>query len=143
VATVISKVEEDAIVASIASAEMNTSGEIRVHIEMKCKKEPYERAIEVFYKLEMQKTVLRNGVLIYVALEDRKLAILGDAGINEVVPINFWSSTKEKMIEHFKEENFAQGISEAVASVGNHLKKYFPRESNDTDELSNELSRGE
>lgn len=140
---VISKVEEDAIVASIASAEMNTSGEIRVHIETKCKKEPYERAIEVFYKLEMQKTVLRNGVLIYIALEDRKLAILGDAGINEVVPINFWSSTKEKMIEHFKEENFAQGISEAVACVGNHLKKYFPRESNDSDELSNELSRGE
>lgn len=142
-AIVISKVEEDAIVASIASAEMNTSGEIRVHIETKCKKEPYERAIEVFHQLKMQNTELRNGVLIYVALEDRKLAILGDAGINKVVPENFWSSTKEKMVMHFKEGNFAQGISEAVESAGNNLKKYFPRESNDTDELSNELSRGE
>lgn len=142
-AVVISKEQEDAIVAAIANAELNTSGEIRVHIESKCKKDPYERAIELFYQLEMHKTALNNGVLIYVALNDRKLAIIGDAGINKVVPADFWTSTKEDMVTAFKEGKFADGIAEAVTAAGFHLKKYFPRESNDTNELSNELSRGE
>jgi uncharacterized membrane protein len=143
VAIVISKEEEDAIVAAIAGAEMNTSGEIRVHVESVCKKEPFERAVELFHKLEMDKTELRNGVLIYVALDDKKLAIIGDAGINAVVPEYFWDATKERMILHFKEGKFADGIAEAVTAAGFHLKQYFPRESNDTNELSNELSRGE
>ncbi len=140
---VISKVEEDAIVKAIAEAEMHTSGEIRVHVESLCKIEPFERAVEMFHQLEMHKTALRNGVLIYVALNDKKLAIIGDAGINKVVPTDFWNSTKEAMVASFKDGKFAEGIAAAVSAAGMHLKKYFPRESNDTNELSNELSRGE
>jgi len=143
VATVISKAEEEAIVAAIANAEMNTSGEIRVHVESKCNIDPYARALTLFYELKMDETALLNGVLIYVALDDKKLAIIGDAGINKVVPEHFWVSTKERMIAHFKEGKFADGIAEAVTAAGYHLKKYFPRANDDTNELSNELSRGE
>lgn len=142
-ATVISKEEEDVIVAAIASAEMHTSGEIRVHVESKCETDPYAKAVVLFHELKMDETALQNGVLIYVALDDKKLAIIGDAGINKVVPEYFWDTTKERMIQHFKEDKFADGIAEAVTAAGYHLKKYFPRANDDTNELSNELSRGE
>jgi len=143
VATVISKEEEDVIVAAIASAEMHTSGEIRVHVESKCETDPYAKAVVLFHELKMDETALQNGVLIYVALDDKKLAIIGDAGINKVVPEYFWDTTKERMIQHFKEDKFADGIAEAVTAAGYHLKKYFPRANDDANELSNELSRGE
>ena len=142
-ATVISKEEEDVIVAAIASAEMHTSGEIRVHVESKCETDPYAKAVVLFHELKMDETALQNGVLIYVALDDKKLAIIGDAGINKVVPEYFWDTTKERMIQHFKEDKFADGIAEAVTAAGYHLKKYFPRANDDANELSNELSRGE
>jgi uncharacterized membrane protein len=139
----ISQEEEEVIVQAIAEAELKTSGEIRVHVETNCNEEPFKRAIEVFHLLEMHKTELRNGVLIYVALKDKKLAIIGDAGIDKVVPENFWNETKENLILSFKTGTFAKGISEAVYAAGTHLQKYFPRLDNDTNELSNELSRGE
>lgn len=142
-AIVISKEEEDAIVTAIANAEMHTSGEIRVHVESKCEADPYNRAIALFHELKMDETELQNGVLIYVALDDKKLAIIGDAGINKVVPEYFWDATKERMIQHFKESKFADGIAEAVTAAGYHLKKYFPRADDDSNELTNELSRGE
>ena len=94
--------QKEAIQAAIADAEMNTSGEIRVHIDDKCGVAPVEKAIEVFEKLKMHETELRNGVLIYVAVKDHKLAIVGDQGINDVVADNFWDEIKNNLIESFK-----------------------------------------
>jgi uncharacterized membrane protein len=138
----ISAEDEKAIVEAIANAELHTSGEIRVHVEANCSVDPYKRAIELFYHLKIHETILKNGVLIYVALDDKKLAIIGDEGINKVVPQDFWNATKENMIVRFKEGKYALGISEAVLATGVHLKSFFPRENEDTNELSNELSRG-
>lgn len=136
----INQVENDLIVTAIQKAEMQTSGEIRVHIDQKCASDPFKRAVQVFEKLGMHKTDLRNGVLIYVSFSDRKLAIIGDQGIDSVVPVDFWLSTKDKMIHHFKENRFADGIIAAIAEAGEQLKKFFPYMENDENELSNEIS---
>jgi uncharacterized membrane protein len=136
----INQVENDLIVSAIQKAEMQTSGEIRVHIDKKCASDPVKRAVQVFEKLGMHKTDLRNGVLIYVSFSDRKLAIIGDQGIDSVVPADFWMSTKEKMINHFKENRFADGIIAAITEAGEQLKRFFPYMENDENELSNEIS---
>jgi uncharacterized membrane protein len=136
----INQVENDLIVSAIQKAEMQTSGEIRVHIDQKCASDPVKRAVQVFEKLGMHKTDLRNGVLIYVSFSDRKLAIIGDQGIDSVVPADFWMSTKEKMIHHFKENRFADGIIAAITEAGEQLKRFFPYMENDENELSNEIS---
>ncbi len=136
----INQVENDLIVTAIQKAEMQTSGEIRVHIDQKCASDPVKRAVQVFEKLGMHKTDLRNGVLIYVSFSDRKLAIIGDQGIDSVVPADFWLSTKDKMIHHFKENRFADGIIAAITEAGEQLKKFFPYMENDENELSNEIS---
>lgn len=136
----INQVENDLIVTAIQKAERQTSGEIRVHIDQKCASEPVKRAVQVFEKLGMHKTDLRNGVLIYVSFSDRKLAIIGDQGIDAVVPADFWMSTKDKMIHHFKENRFADGIIAAITEAGEQLKRFFPYTENDENELSNEIS---
>ena len=136
----INQVENDLIVTAIQKAEIQTSGEIRVHIDQKCASDPVKRAVQVFEKLGMHKTDLRNGVLIYVSFSDRKLAIIGDQGIDSVVPADFWMSTKDKMIHHFKENRFADGIIAAITEAGEQLKRFFPYMENDENELSNEIS---
>lgn len=139
---IFTKEEQQQIVEAIKQAEKNTSGEIRVHIEKKCKEDVLDHAAFMFDELEMQKTELRNGVLIYLAVEDRKLAILGDAGINMKVPKGFWDETKDVMIHHFKEGNYAQGLSEGIIKAGEQLKEHYPYEKDDTNELSDEISFG-
>lgn len=135
--------ESKAIVNAIADAEAMTSGEIRLHIEAKCKTENVlDRASEVFFQLKMNETAHQNGVLIYIAKDDHKFAIIGDKGINEVVPANFWDGTKEVMREHFKCGEFYEGIVFAVQETGYHLKHYFPLKDNDKNELTNEISEG-
>lgn len=134
--------QEQAIIKAIEVAEKNTSGEIRVHLEKITDLPPLQRALEVFHLLEMDKTDLRNGVLIYVAVESRKFAILGDAGIHTKVTENFWDEEKELMLSYFKKEEFSKGIELAILEVGKKLKEFFPYHSSDTDELSNEVSRG-
>ena len=134
--------EQQQMVAAIQQAEKNTSGEIRVHIEKKCKEDVLDHAAYMFDALEMQKTELRNGVLIYLAVEDRKLAILGDAGINQKVPINFWEEVKNTMINHFKKGAYAQGLSEGIIQAGEQLKSHFPYQKNDVNELSDDISFG-
>lgn len=136
--------EKKAIVSAIAEAEAMTSGEIRVHIEPRCKHDnPVHRAHEVFYKLGMDKTTHANAVLIYIAHDDRKFAIIGDKGINQVVPANFWEGTKEAMREHFKRGEFYQGVVFAIRETGSHLKQYFPHAPGESkNELSNEISEG-
>ncbi|OIO99227.1 MAG: hypothetical protein AUJ98_11565 [Bacteroidetes bacterium CG2_30_33_31] len=137
-----SKEQKQKIVEAIEAAEKNTSGEIRVHIESKCKPKAVERAAKVFYSLDMQKTKLRNGVLIYLAIADRKFAIIGDEGINKLVPKDFWNDAKDLMLESFLKENFDDGIASAVAKVGEKLKEYFPYKSDDINELGDEISFG-
>ena len=123
-------------------AEKNTSGEIRIHIEKTTSIDAYERAMEVFHKLKMDATQLKNGVLIYVAVKDKHFVICGDKGINELVPTDFWDTTKDVMASHFKNGNFKQGLVDGITKAGEQLQKYFPFEADDTNELSNEISKG-
>ena len=137
----LSKAEEQEIVHAIVEAEKNTSGEIRVHIEEHTEKSPLERAQEVFFELKMDETQDRNGVLFYICVSDKKFAIIGDKGINEAVESDFWDCTKDTVIANFKEGNFKKGLVEGILRAGERLKKYFPFQSDDTNELSNEISR--
>jgi len=137
---VINEVDRLAIQGAIREAEQLTSGEIRVHIDKKCAGDPLKRAIQVFNKLKMHATKERNGVLIYLSFTDRKLAILGDIGIDKKVGADFWDGTKNQLIEEFKKNQFTQGIINAVKESGNRLKEYFPCEVDDIDELSNEIT---
>jgi len=138
----LSKEDQELIVSAIQSAELATSGEIRVHIEPKVSMDPIKRAQEVFFSLGMEKTDQKNGVLIYLAMEDRKLAIVGDEGIHQKVGSSFWEEEKELMKSHFIKEEFAIGLSSAIEKVGEKLKAHFPYQSNDVNELSNEISFG-
>jgi uncharacterized membrane protein len=136
------KEQKTEIAGAISNAEHNTSGEVRVHLEDKCKGDVLDRAAYIFEKLEMHKTKLRNGVLFYLAVEDRKLAILGDAGINAVTPDDFWDSIKEKMLEYFKKDEFATGLVTGIKLAGEKLKEHFPYQANDVNELSDDISYG-
>ena len=138
----LTKEEESAIVEAIRVAEKETSGEIRVHIEKTTSKVPFDRALEVFHELKMDETHLKNGVLIYLAVADKKFVICGDQGINEVVPVDFWDSTKDIMATQFKTGNFKQGLIDGIVKAGEQLRRHFPYEEGDTNELSNEISKG-
>ena len=137
----LSKKDEQAIVQAIEKAEKNTSGEIRVHIEAHTDEDHFEHALKVFEQLEMHKTELRNGVLIYIAVEDHQFVILGDEGINNVVANDFWEQTKDIMQVHFRNGNFKQGIVDGILQAGHELKVHFPYQKDDEDELSNEISK--
>ncbi|WPR72793.1 TPM domain-containing protein [Flavobacterium sp. NG2] len=134
--------EEEAIVEAIRLAEKETSGEIRIHIERTTSKKPYDRALEVFHNLGMDATQLKNGVLIYLAVDDHHFVICGDKGINDVVPDDFWDCTKDAMASQFKIGNFKQGLIDGVTRAGEQLQKYFPYHEDNTNELSNEISKG-
>jgi uncharacterized membrane protein len=137
-----SKEEKEVIKSAVKEAELNTSGEIRVHIDNHCKEEVMDRAAWWFGKLEMQKTEQRNGVLFYLAIKDHKFAILGDAGINAVTPEDFWDNIKEKMLSSFMEASFSNGLKEGILMAGEALKSHFPYQDDDVNELSDEISFG-
>jgi len=137
-----SKEEKETIKKAILNAELDTSGEIRVHIESECKEDVLDRTAFLFKKLDMEKTSYRNGVLIYLAVNSQKFAIIGDKGINAVVPENFWDEIKSQMAEHFNEGDFTTGLSEAITATGKHLKKHFPHHIDDINELPDEISFG-
>lgn len=134
--------QKQQIVAAIGAAEKVTSGQIKVHLEPKCPKEPMARALEVFHHLGIHNTEHHNGVLIYIAWKDKKFAIVGDSGIHAVVPANFWDGTKEVMKGHFQKGEFLEGILFAITETGSHLKQYFPHTDGDKNELSDEISEG-
>lgn len=138
-----SESQQQKIIQEIKLAEARTSGEIKVHIEPHCNGgDPYKRAQEVFKFLLLHKTALHNGVLFYLAYEDKKFAVIGDKGINEKVGQTFWDSTKELMVQNFKKGDFELGFCSAIEEAGFQLKKYFPYQSNDTNEISDEISFG-
>lgn len=128
--------------AAIKQAERETSGEIRIHLEKSTSMSAVDRAMEVFHFLEMDRTQLRNGVLIYVAVDDHKFAICGDEGIDKAVPADFWDCTRDAMQSQFRTGNFTQGLIDGVLRAGEKLQQYFPWQEGDQDELSNEISRG-
>ncbi len=134
------KEEKKQITDAIAEAELNTSGEIRLHVEGRCKIDVLDRAAYVFGKLKMHETALRNGVLFYLAVYDRKFAILGDGGINQVVPDNFWDDIKETMLGYFLEGQYADGLAQGILMAGEQLKANFPHQKDDVNELSDEIS---
>ena len=131
------------ITNAIRVAETNTSGEIRVHIESRCKGDVLDQAAYVFEKLGIHKTELRNGVLFYLALEDHKFAILGDAGINQKVPGDFWENIKKGIVTKFKDGLYSEGLAEGIIKAGEQLKEHFPYQDDDVNELSDEISFGE
>ena len=134
--------EEQEIIDAIRQAEQNTSGEIRVHLERHATQNPFERATEVFHYLKMDNTRLQNGVLIYVAIDDRTFIIYGDKGINDVVPKDFWNCTKDVMLDHFKSGSFKRGIIEGVLKAGEQLEAHFPWDHGDLNELPDTVSKG-
>ena len=141
--TFFTKDQETQIVDAIKSAEKNTSGEIRVHIEPSTNgKDTLERAIEVFQELEMHQTEARNGVLLYLAFEDHSFSIFGDKGINEVVGTDFWNSTRDLMQSAFKQGQFAKGLVDGITEAGNALKTYFQYQKDDQNELDDQISKG-
>ena len=137
-----SEEEKKQITAAIAEAELNTSGEIRVHVESKCREDVLDRAAYLFEKLKMHETEKRNGVLFYLAFADHKFAILGDAGINQSTPDDFWENIKDTMLDHFKEQRFADGLTMGIKMAGEQLKVHFPYRKEDINELSDDISFG-
>ena len=138
--TILNREEDHRVVEAIKQAERNTSGEIKVHIENRCKGNVEERSLVVFNKLKLNETKLRNGVLIYLAVRDHKFAILGDEGINNVVGQGFWNDVKDLMLSHFKENRFAEGLEQGIQRCGEKLKTYFPYQSDDINEIPDDIS---
>jgi uncharacterized membrane protein len=136
----LSSTEQEKIKAAIQNAEHSTSGEIRVHVSKHCKENVLDCAAFWFEKLKMHKTEQRNGILFYLAIEDQKFAILGDAGINNKVPNNFWDEIKEQMQNAFKQNLFAEGLSQGIEKAGEQLQQHFPYQQNDINELDDEIS---
>lgn len=140
----ITEEDEQIIVQAIQEAEQNTSGEIRVHIENYCDIPVLDRATQVFAYLHMHQTQQRNGVLFYVAMKSHKFAVLGDAGINSVVPPNFWQEVTNLVIGYFKEGKYSEGLKQGILLAGQQLKAYFPHQGEkDRNELKDDVSFGE
>ena len=135
-----SKKDLNEIAEAIRQSELQTSGEIRVHIARQIKGEVLGCARKVFSKLEMHRTQEHNGVLIFISMSGKEFAILGDQGIHERVGDTFWGETRDAMLNLFKEGKIKEGVIAGVLSAGKELKKYFPRCSDDVNELSNEVS---
>jgi uncharacterized membrane protein len=133
--------DEQEVVEAIRLAEKETSGEIRVHIEKTASVDAFSRATEVFSLLKMDETKRKNGVLFYLAINDKSFVILGDKGIDAVVEDTFWNTTKDVMAGHFKNGDFKRGLIEGITLAGHRLQEHFPCEDDDTDELSNEISK--
>jgi uncharacterized membrane protein len=133
-------IQQRDIQLAIENAESNTSGEIRVHLTKNCKQDVLKKSKQVFEKLKMHQTELRNGVLIFLAVEDRKFAIIGDKGINDLVEVDFWDSIRNRMTEEFKKEQFTVGLCQGIEMIGKKLKTNFPHQKDDTNELTNDIS---
>ena len=134
--------DKDLVLKAIREAENNTSGEIRVHIENSCKGDVLDQATYIFSKLKMHQTKLRNGVLFYLAVKNRKFAVIGDAGINAVTGNTFWDAIKETMSRHFAEQKIGEGLAAGIQETGHKLKEHFPCQKDDVNELPDEISYG-
>ena len=138
--TFFTKEQQAQILAAVKEAENKTSGEIRIHIETFCNEDVLDRAAWIFKKLRMHNTSERNGVLFYLAISDKKFAVIGDAGINSKVPAGFWDDVKDLLQTKFREGKFTEGLSEGIILAGVHLKRHFPHSKDDVNELPDEIS---
>lgn len=137
---ILGQIDNQRVVDAIRDAEMRTSGEIRVHVQRKIRVGDIRTVAErTFERLGMTKTALRNGVLLFIATEDRKFTILGDRGINEKVPAGFWDEIAAKLTIRFKNGEFTDGIVEAIANAGERLAEFFPRATGDVNELPDDI----
>lgn len=134
---------EEKILKSIKEAELNTSGEIRLHVDKTCEGDPVLVAQDWFYQLGMDKTDLQNGVLFYLALESRKFSVIGDKGIDARVPDDFWKKIIDDMIPLLKENKLVDAMALGIKRTGEALSEYFPYQKDDINELSDEISYGE
>lgn len=134
------KEEQELIVKAIQTAEKNTSGEIRVHLESFCGGDAMERAQKVFTKLNMHATKEQNGILIYIATESHKIAVIGDAGIHRKLGKEYWDKIVNGLVATFKEGKHAKGLADAIIDCGEQLKQYFPYTSDDKNELNDSIS---
>jgi uncharacterized membrane protein len=137
------KLDQDRIVKAIQNAEQQTSGELRVHVQPKGGSNIRQFAERTFERLGMTKTALRNGVLLFIASEESRFVILGDRGIHQKVPPGFWDEIAAKLTIRFKNSEFTDGIVEAIGAAGEHLKSYFPRATDDVNELPDEIDISE
>lgn len=133
--------QEQEVINAIREAEKNTSGEIRVHFEKSLDQDALKRAQELFFQLEMDKTIFKNGVLFYVAVDDHQFAIIGDEGIDKKVPDDFWESVRDEVISEFVKGNHAKGLVKGILHAGEKLKEYFPFGDKVENELSDEISK--
>ena len=133
--------EEQRIIEAIIEAENHTSGEIRVHLEKAVDKDPILRAEEVFFFLGMDRTQNQNGILFYVAVDDHQFAIIGDKGIDTVVPDDFWDSIRDEVIDEFKSEKYASDLIKGILHAGEKLKEFFPVDDADLNELPDSISK--
>jgi uncharacterized membrane protein len=136
------KAEGDQVIAAIRQAELDSSGEVRVHIEADCKGEIVHAAKKTFKRLHMHKTQARNGVLFFLAPERKEFAIVGDEGIDKVVPDHFWDDVRDILQTHFRQNDYLNGLTLGINRVGEKLKVYFPYQSDDENELPDEISYG-
>jgi uncharacterized membrane protein len=136
--------EQQQIIDAVRKAEMQTSGEIRVYVESRCRfVDPLDRAAEIFFALQMDRTADRNGVLVYVATKDRQLAVLGDEGIHKIVGTEFWMKEVKEMIDEFHADHYATGIAKVVMEIGEALKTHFPYDGQkDRNELPDDIVFG-
>lgn len=136
----------EAMRAAIVQAEAETSAEIRLHLEHRVPRavagDALARTRQVFAHLGMHRTARRSGVLIYLALADRRLAIVGDEGIHDRVGDGYWATIRDHMVERLRQGRPREAVLGAIAEAGQALREHFPRESGDTDELSDEVSLG-
>ncbi|MGH7264205.1 MAG: TPM domain-containing protein [Candidatus Rokuibacteriota bacterium] len=130
----------DAVARAVGGAETGTSGEIRVHLDARCPGDPMARAVALFERLGMTRTARRHGVLIYVAIQDRKLAVIGDAGVSSRVPAEYWDGLRDTLVAHFRERRPRDGLVAAVREVGETLRRHFPRGRDDENELTDDVS---
>ena len=133
--------EEEEVIDAIREAEKDTSGEIRVHIENEHHESAFVRAKQVFHMLKMDNTLLRNGVLIYIAVDTKKFAIVGDKGINDDLKFEFWQAAKDHMETEFRKGNFKDGIVNCIKEIGVEMSKRYPWSPYDDNELSDEISK--
>jgi uncharacterized membrane protein len=137
------KEQQAHILDAIKEAEKETSGEIRIHIETRLSGDVLDRASWIFKKIGMNRTEERNGVLFYLAIRNRKFAIIGDTGINARVPEGFWDKIKNIMESDFREKRFSDGLAKGILMAGNQLKEHFPHLTDDVNELPDEISFGD
>jgi uncharacterized membrane protein len=139
-AQLITPEEQNRLLDKIARIEKRSSGEVRIHVTGRRVKDPLETARSTFTSLGMTRTKRRNGVLVFLSLPSRRFAIVGDQGIDQVTPADYWGRLRDTLAEHFAAGSYCQGLLEIMDRVESVLVEHFPYEKGDVDELPDDIS---